>query len=284
MQPHSGIDVQDESNGLRVFVSYRRDDAADATDRLVDSLHQRFGPEHVFLDVDSIDVAADFEQVIGDWIVRCDVLVAVIGSTWLGVTDEAGKRRLQSPHDFVRLEIEAALDRGVPVVPVLVHGAEVPDPAELPASLSRLARFNALELTRGHWRADVDRLLGALEKLGKQKGRTVPKSRRRLALRPRVLGAGGALAVAAALIAVAVAISGGGGAASRGSTAQVQDSLAQQHAREVATVLDNCGPQCSPTAVAGLGVPIGRGRGYVRGLLGGQLDHVHRHLALICRT
>ena len=78
-----------------VFVSYRRDDVPDATDRLAESLVQRLGREHVFVDVDSIDIGAPFAQVIDAWISRSDVLLAVIGRGWLSATDDEGAPRLE---------------------------------------------------------------------------------------------------------------------------------------------------------------------------------------------
>jgi hypothetical protein len=116
------------SCSLRVFVSYRREDSADTTDRLVDALNQQFGAENVFLDVDSIGVGTDFIRVASDWITRSDAMLVVIGKRWLAVSDDQGNLRLQNPADYVRLEIEAALAGGTPIIPVIVQGASVPAP------------------------------------------------------------------------------------------------------------------------------------------------------------
>ena len=150
---------------VRVFVSYRRDDVPDATDRLTETLKNRFGDDHVFVDIDNIEVGADFEDVIGDWVSRCDVLLAVIGHDWLQARQAEGTPRIQAPDDYVRLEIEAALRRKIRVVPVLIHGAPMPTRNDLPESLAPLLRRNAKKLSRDHWRIDVDELVAAIGRI-----------------------------------------------------------------------------------------------------------------------
>jgi YVTN family beta-propeller protein len=160
-----GIRAGGAADGVRVFVSYRRDDVPDATDRLAQSLIAHLGKDQVFLDVDNIDIGARFAKVVGDWVGRCDVLLAVIGRGWLTATDDEGKRRLDDPRDYVRLEIEAGLERDIRVVPVLVHGARIPKAAELPDTLVPLLDFNAIELSRAYWDFDMEKLVAALQRL-----------------------------------------------------------------------------------------------------------------------
>jgi hypothetical protein len=127
-----------------IFVSYRREDSSDVTGRIFDHLKAAFGEQHLFKDVDSIPLGTDFREVISDAIQRCDVLVVVIGEKWLEVKDETGGRRIDNPDDYVRLEISSALDRKIPVIPVLVGRATIPTQESLPAPLQRLAFRNAL--------------------------------------------------------------------------------------------------------------------------------------------
>jgi TIR domain-containing protein len=131
----------------RIFISYRREETAYPAGWLYDRLADRFGSDQVFKDVDSIQLGDDFVDVITRAVGACDVLLAVIGREWLTITDARGRRRLDNPNGFVRLEIEAALTRNVRVIPILVDGASMPDAAELPESLARLVRRQALELT-----------------------------------------------------------------------------------------------------------------------------------------
>ena len=144
-----------------IFVSYRHDDAAYPAGWLVDRLAGRFGASRVFKDVDSIQLGDDFVEDIMEAVGSCAVLLAVIGVWWLTATGEDGRRRLDDPGDFVRLEIEAALARDVRVIPVLVDGARMPRAADLPASLEGLARRQALELNPGSF--DTSRLLRMLD-------------------------------------------------------------------------------------------------------------------------
>jgi formylglycine-generating enzyme required for sulfatase activity len=147
-----------------IFISYRRDDSSGHAGRLFDRLSAHFGVEQVFMDIDQIEPGEDFVQVIESAVGSCEVLIALIGRNWLTSRDESG-RRLDNPNDFVRLEIAAALVRGIPVIPVLVQGARMPRPQDLPEDLLPLSRRHALELSDLRWKHDADQLTGALEKI-----------------------------------------------------------------------------------------------------------------------
>jgi hypothetical protein len=105
----------------------------------------------------------DFVEVITRAVGSCDVLLALIRGEWLTVTDEHGRRRLDDPDDFVRLELEAALARNIRVIPVLVDGARMPRADELPDSLAKLVRRQALELHPSRFDFDTGRLLKVLD-------------------------------------------------------------------------------------------------------------------------
>jgi hypothetical protein len=147
-----------------IFVSYRRDDTGGHARSLFTQLNQRFA-DRVFLDWEGIDIGEDFVaklEAIGQ---NCRVLLALIGPRWLNVADAAGQRRIMSHVDHVRREIERALERGIPVVPVLFDGAAMPGDAELPASLRPLALRNAVSVTNANFGADMERLIRGLEEL-----------------------------------------------------------------------------------------------------------------------
>jgi TIR domain len=146
----------------RIFISYRREETAYPAGWLYDRLADRFGAGQVFKDVDSIQLGDDFVEVITEAVGSCDVLLALIGDEWLRITDEHGRRRLDDPDDFVRLEIEAALTRKVRVIPILVDGARMPRAEELPDSLARLVRRQSLELSPSRFEFDTSRLLKVL--------------------------------------------------------------------------------------------------------------------------
>src|SRR3954452_25445853 len=155
--------VAEPSSG-RIFISYRREETAYAAGWLFNRLADRFGRDQVFKDVDSIDLGDDFVAVITRAVGSTDVLLALIGDTWLTVSDDHGVRRLEDPDDFVRLEIEAALTRNIRVIPILVDGASMPGDEELPPSLAPLARRQALELSPSRFDFDTGRLLEVLDK------------------------------------------------------------------------------------------------------------------------
>ena len=148
-----------------IFVSYRREDAEGHAGRLFEDLSKHFGEDSVFMDVAGIEPGIDFRKAIDRNIAKCGVLLSVIGKTWLTSQDEFGKRRIDNPNDFVRLETAAALKRDIPVIPVLVHGARMPRPEDLPDDLSELAFRNGVELTHARWDSDVNLLIKALARL-----------------------------------------------------------------------------------------------------------------------
>lgn len=129
-----------------IFISYRRADSAYPAGWLFDRLVEHFGRDQVFKDVDSLEPGDDFAEAITTAVASCAALVAVIGEQWLAISDEYG-RRLDNSEDFVRLEIETALTRGVRVIPVLVNGASMPRSADLPPGLQSLAQRQAVTLS-----------------------------------------------------------------------------------------------------------------------------------------
>ena len=148
-----------------VFISYRRDDSGGFAGRIYDRLSSRLGRENVFFDVDTIPPGRDFVDVLSERVGKCDALLAVIGKHWVLSADSENRRRLDDPQDFVRIEIEAALSRNVPVIPVLVDGAAMPHPNDLPDSLAKLIRRQAVEVSHARFESDAERLTQTLSQL-----------------------------------------------------------------------------------------------------------------------
>jgi hypothetical protein len=147
-----------------VFISYRREDSSGYAGRLFDILSTQFGRENTYMDLDTIEGGDDFTAVIHQKINVSDVLVAVIGTRWLTSVDENGKRRLDKPGDFVRIEIAEALKRGIRVIPVLVGGAAIPRADDLPEDLRTLCERQAVEIRDSHFHPDAQQLIEALER------------------------------------------------------------------------------------------------------------------------
>src|SRR5262245_35473402 len=118
-----------------VFINYRRGETAGEARALFSELTHLLGRDSVFMDVDAIALGRDFRQVVRERVETCDLMLALIGRDWLASRNASGRRRLDDSNDFVRLEIEAALKRNIPVTPVLVQGAQMPAAEDLPESI-----------------------------------------------------------------------------------------------------------------------------------------------------
>ncbi len=150
---------------LNVFINYRRADSRADAGRLYDFLVEHLDEEHVFIDIDSISPGRDFVEVIDETIERADILLVVIGPTWTTISNEAGAPRLDDENDYVRLEIQRALERGLRVLPVLVGGAPMPAARDLPMEIRPLTRRHAITLTDHRWRSCANEMLEALERI-----------------------------------------------------------------------------------------------------------------------
>ncbi len=147
----------------KIFISYRRNDSAGHAGRVMDRLEREFGLDQLFMDVDAIPLGANFVKVLREEVAKCDVLLAVIGPNWLETRDDDGNRRLDNPNDFVRIEVAAALQRDIPVIPILLDGAGIPKANQLPKNLKELASRNGLSVRHDSFHGDMDRLIRGLK-------------------------------------------------------------------------------------------------------------------------
>jgi hypothetical protein len=159
-----------------LFISYRRDDQAGFAGRLADALGAAFGADNVFRDIEDIRPGDDFVLALHKQLHGIGVMLVMIGPAWL-TASRNGVRRLEDPGDFVRLEIQAGLESGKPVIPVLVGGALMPAEADLPPALAGLARRQAVVLSDAGWRGDVERLVTTLRDLLPGIGNKKPEAR-----------------------------------------------------------------------------------------------------------
>jgi hypothetical protein len=151
----------------KIFISYRWADSQDVTHRIHDHLLQHFGQNSIFMDIDTIPLGVDLRKHVESAVARCDVLLAVIGKQWLNVRfadgTKKGQRRLDDPGDLVRTEIQVALERDIPLIPVLVGGASMPGDG-LPEVLKSLAFRSAAEVASGKdFKNHVSRLIEGIE-------------------------------------------------------------------------------------------------------------------------
>ena len=155
--------TSETSSSLKIFISYRRADSTDVTGRIYDRLTGHFGRSAIFKDVDSIPLGIDFKEHLKEAVSRCKIFLVVIGNRWLNATDSKQENRLQDPGDFVRIEIEAALNQDILIIPLLVHGATMPTEEHLPPSLRKLIYRNGLPVRSDpDFHRDMDRLIAAI--------------------------------------------------------------------------------------------------------------------------
>jgi hypothetical protein len=148
-----------------IFISYRRGESRHAAGRLADDLAQAFGPQAIFRDIEGIDPGVDFSLALEKALATCNVMLVLIGPQWLGMQDAQGRRRLDLPTDWIRQEIATALQRDIRVIPVMLEGAALPEPDELPSDLQALVRRQALDLADGRWKGDLQRLVETLARV-----------------------------------------------------------------------------------------------------------------------
>jgi TIR domain len=180
---HSSSDGYSGKSGLRkktmptIFLSYRRVDSMEVTGRIYDRLVEYLGAESVFRDLDSIPLGVPFPDLLRKTLSQTDAILVIIGPTWLSITNEHGQHRLEESNDFVRVEVETALQLEVPIIPVIVSSASLPEEHELPQSIRALTHRNSFVIRPDpDFHRDMDRLCTKLQEvLGLPEG-TVRKS------------------------------------------------------------------------------------------------------------
>jgi tetratricopeptide (TPR) repeat protein len=190
----------------KIIISYRRADSGVITGRIRDRLAQHYGDDAIFMDIDNIPFGMDFRKNIAEALAKNELMLAVIGPDWLGAMP-SGSVRIHDETDPVRIEVETALERGMPTIPVLVGGASMPKAEDLPDSLKGLTYHNAAEVSSGRdFHAHMDRLIRFMDAALKSKlwHRLVRLSRRQAGL-----GFAGAVAVIGAIAFALITRDGG---------------------------------------------------------------------------
>lgn len=150
----------------RIFISYRRQDSPAAVGRIFDHLENHFGRDSIFKDVNALKIGDDFRERLNAEVEQCQILLAVIGRNWLNAKGSDGRRRLENPADWVRLEIQTALNRNVPVIPILLDGVEMPAVADMPKDLHPLAYRHAARVRNDpDFRRDIEHVMRGLDRI-----------------------------------------------------------------------------------------------------------------------
>ena len=146
----------------KVFISYRRDDTAAAAGRVYDRLSQVLKKQNVFFDVSAIGGGEDFVSRIETEMARCDAALIFIGDKWLKTSGTSESPRLWDEDDYVRAEIRSALNSSLLVLPVLVGGARMPKPDQLPQDIKAITTLNALLLRHESFDDDTENIVATV--------------------------------------------------------------------------------------------------------------------------
>jgi hypothetical protein len=145
-----------------IFISYHRQDSRWFTRDLHAILLDEFPNTEIFWDLE-LALGEDFTQAIEKAVQSCSVMLVVMGNNWLNAQDETGQRRLDNPHDYVGLEIAAALKRSILIIPILIDKTPMPQAKDLPRDLQDLVKRQALEVDEKRFRHDIELLLTQLK-------------------------------------------------------------------------------------------------------------------------
>src|SRR6266851_1092132 len=148
----------------RITISYRRDDSGVITGRIFDRLATHYGREAVFRDIDDIPPGVDFRRHISGILDASDIVLAIVGPRWIG--PRGGQSRLANAADPVRVEIETALLKDRPLIPVLVLRGSMPRVEQLPESLQDFAYRHAVSIDSGQdFDVHMARMIRAMDRI-----------------------------------------------------------------------------------------------------------------------
>ena len=148
----------------QVFICYRRENSSWVAGRIYDRLSQKFGRDVIFKDIDSIPLGINFKQHIESVVQQCSVVLVIVYHRWMGESAESGKSRIDDPNDFVRIEIESALSREIPIIPLFIEDAVIPSENDLPETMKGLVARHGMKVNNDpYFHRDMDRLINHLE-------------------------------------------------------------------------------------------------------------------------
>lgn len=147
-----------------IFINYRRNDSQHAAIAIASALKYSFVEGEVFIDRCSIDGGELWPEIIRDAVEQSEVMISVIGKSWLKISDQYGRRRIDHPEDWVRLELLRAFERTIPVIPVLLDDAEMPVSQAVDGALGKLCIYKAQRIRTDSWESDLSCLFDVVKK------------------------------------------------------------------------------------------------------------------------
>jgi hypothetical protein len=144
-----------------LFINYRSEDTGPTASRLYEELVREFGLAQVFLDHKQIEAGANWPDALRGAVKNATVMFVLIGDRWLTAHDaHTGDRRLNLPDDWVRQEIETAIEAETAIVPILVEEVSPLNEQALRTvpTIRALHGLQALPLRRKDWERDLARI------------------------------------------------------------------------------------------------------------------------------
>ena len=159
----------------KIAISYRRADSEAMTGRIFDRLIAHYGKEAIFRDIDDIPPGIDFRVHINQTLLKTHILLAIVGPQWVGMSSDGSADRIQEETDPVRVEVETALRRRVPLIPVLIGTTKMPSSDQLPPGLKDFAFRNAVKVDTGQdFDYHMDRLIRSMDAILEQEPKSPP--------------------------------------------------------------------------------------------------------------
>jgi len=160
-------DAEGQDARPKIFISYRIGDTLETADRLAAELQRLFGRKQVFFDRSTMEPGDRFPGRIETAVAGAEVVLVLIGETWLKAQDAHGERRLSMPEDWVRREVAIALAGTARVIPLLVNDAKLPSEAAFARipELVNLTACQARPLRIAEWAGDFRNLTEFLSTL-----------------------------------------------------------------------------------------------------------------------
>ena len=159
----------------KIAISYRRADSEAMTGRIFDRLIAHYGKEAIFRDIDDIPPGIDFRVHINQTLLKTHILLAIVGPQWVGMSSDGSADRIQEETDPVRVEVETALRRRVPLIPVLIGVTKMPSSDQLPPGLKDFAFRNAVKVDTGQdFDYHMDRLIRSMDAILEQEPKSPP--------------------------------------------------------------------------------------------------------------
>ena len=146
-----------------IFISYRRQDTSGIVGRLRDRLVATYSKEHIFMDTESINLGDNFIDRVERAAGNCKIMLVIIGKNWDGFINHSQKSRFRDPKDVVRREVEFALARKIPLIPILIDGAPFPRKENLPDTMAELEYRQSYFISHETFERDYDKLLAELK-------------------------------------------------------------------------------------------------------------------------